>query len=123
METLSHDELMAGLLVSEDTEDFELTLSTGKKIILKIKELSWTEQSDAFAKSFGVRADAKGNPVAEFDPSVFRVEILKRKIVKSPIPFTEQVIRKLKEDVGSQLNSLVPDPFGPMKVAQDAPKD
>lgn len=120
-------ELLAQALVSEDTEPFELTLKDGTKVTLQVKELTWTDESDAISKSVGVRVatseDGKQQlPEMSYNPTIFRIEILKKRIVSSPFPFTDQTIRKLHPSVGKQLDALVPDPFAKMAAAEEAPK-
>lgn len=59
--------------------------------------------------------------------SVFRLDIYKKlaikemfgdKGLKNPVPITDQLLEKLSEDIGSQFDAVIPDPFGsPSKLA------
>lgn len=115
------EEIMQELTVSGDTFPFELTFPDGKTLTLDVRELTWTDQSDAFGKSFIITLK-EGQPVMEYQPTTFRIEILKKRLVKPPFPLTEAVLRQIKPEVGAQLDALVPDPFSKMVEAQALPK-
>lgn len=123
-------DILDEVTVGEDTESFELVTKSGRKITLQVRALTWTDETDAASKAVRIvqeQQDGKAGTRAslEYNVTVYRIEVLKRRIVQSscPFPLTDQVLRKLDPEVGRQLAALVPDPFEGMVKAQDAPKD
>lgn len=125
---MTTEEIMDALTVSADTVPFDLQFPPtekypeGRTLTLDVKELTWTDQSDAFGKSFVITLK-DGQPVMEYQPTTFRIEILKKRLIKPPFPLTEVVLRQIRPEVGAQLDALVPDPFSKMVEAQGLPKD
>lgn len=113
------------MVVAEEPEDFVLDLGDGETITIKVKPLTWFDESDAAAAAFQlmVKTDGDGKPVpmVEYNVTKFRTVMLKARIVDAPFPVTDQFLRRLKPAVGQQLDALVPDPFSSMKLSETVP--
>lgn len=93
----------------------------GQELTIRYRKLTWLEKSEVLSLALEYKAvDGADGPElqAKLRHDVFRREVLKRIIIDAPIPLTsDKVLDNLPDDVGQQLERIIPSPFGSEQVA------
>lgn len=93
----------------EDTETLTITI---KDVETKweYRQLSWYEKNQCVSKATTIIPSETG-PTFGFDIATYYTEALQRMLVSAPIPITPVTLRSLKDEVGSILQTIVPQPL------------
>jgi hypothetical protein len=116
MENLSAVRLDDILIGSEPTKTATIIVGD-KSFELDYRTLSWLDKTScvAIATEYVPVQDDDGkvrDVRTVFHIDIYFEEALRRMVVKAPWPMSKQVLRNLKEEVGAQLQALIPSPLG-----------
>jgi len=100
------------LVTTEPTRDVEVRVDDQRSFTVSVRRLSFVEKTACISAATDYEQDERGQIRAVFHLDRYYVEALKRMIVKAPWPITTQVLQKLRPEIGQQLFSIVPSPFG-----------
>jgi len=101
---------------SEPTKTATITVGD-KSFELVYHTLSWLDKTScvAVATEYVPVQDDDGkvrDVRTVFHIDIYFEEALRRMVVKAPWPLSKQVLRNLKEEIGAQLQVLIPSPLG-----------
>lgn len=111
---------VAQALVPEGSEPFTFKLPSGEEKTVQVRAITWTEIADCAAKA-ATYSVVEGKTQMGFNSATYRVEVLKLRILTKPWN-SDSVLRKLKPEVGAQIDVLVPSPFGAAAEAEPVPQ-
>jgi hypothetical protein len=100
------------LVTTEPTREVEVRVDDERSFTVSLRRLSFVEKTACISSATDYETDERGQVKAVFHLDRYYVEALKRMIVKAPWPITSQMLQKLRPEIGQQLFSLVPPPFG-----------
>lgn len=115
-------------LLEAGNEVRELTVTIGDtELLFRYRPLSWLEKSEIISEATEYRAttDRGGELVVKvvLHQDVYKRLALARMLVDPPVPMTDQVLRRLPNEVGDQFEAIIPSPFttGGMAGAKKEP--
>lgn len=112
--------LHAALESGSQTQELDLKIG-GQAFTIRWRPLTWLEKSQVLSAAMEyTTVEGKDGPelVAKLRHDTFRREALKIMIVDSPIPLTsDKVLDRLPEELGVQLEEIIPSPFSSEKGA------
>lgn len=120
--------IQALLEATTGAEKFIDVLFHGHTLRFHYHELSWTAKSRCI--STATIYGTKVNPVTKqeevtgsFRLDIYNKQVLKEILVDPPIPITENLLDRLPSEVGEQFETIIPNPFGSLEVAEQQKKD
>lgn len=106
--------------VPDGAEPFTFRLPDGTEQTVQVRGITWTEIADCAAKA-ATYTVVEGKTQMGFNSATYRVEVLKLRILTKPWN-SDAVLRKLRPEVGAQIDVLVPSPFGAAAEAEAVPQ-
>lgn len=122
MENLPRPDSSVGEIIKEMLEDSSSStplniMYKGRSFDLYYKKLNWLAKSRCVsaATEYGASGekDMNGNPIIKgiFRLDVYKKEVLKEILANPPFPLTDNLLERIPDEIGSQLEGIIPDPF------------
>lgn len=126
-DTLEGMELLQALLEAGPSTDTLQLKIAGKTVPVVYKPMGWMAKSRCVsAATQYIPEQGKNGQMSirvVFAMDVYQKRALAEMVVSSPIPLTDVVLEKLPEDIGRQLEVIIPDPFATAQQVEIAKKE